>query len=48
MVPAVYVARMALLVINGSLGSWLSEVPRPQCRGMPGKGRGGGWVGEQV
>jgi hypothetical protein len=37
--------RMAMLVINGRRGPWSFEGWMPQCRGMPGWGRGSGWVG---
>jgi hypothetical protein len=35
------------LIINGKRGSWSCEGSIPQYRGMPGPGRGSGWVGEQ-
>ena len=39
--------RIALLVINGRRGPWSCEDWIPQCREMPGRGRGSGWVSEQ-
>jgi hypothetical protein len=38
---------MALSVINGRQGPWSCEGSMPQYKGMPGPGRGSGWVGEQ-
>jgi hypothetical protein len=38
---------MALLDINGRRGTWSCEGSMPQCRGIPGPGRGSGWVSEQ-
>jgi hypothetical protein len=41
MAPVVYVAE------DGLVGHQWEERPLPQYRGMPGPGRGSGWVGEQ-
>jgi hypothetical protein len=35
------------IVVNGRRGSWSYEGSMPQYRGMPGPGRGNGWVEEQ-
>ena len=35
------------MAISGRKGPWPCEGSMPQCRGMPGPGRGSGWVGEQ-
>ena len=39
---------MALSGIKGRRGPWPLEGLMPQCREMPGKGGGSGWVGEHT
>jgi hypothetical protein len=38
---------MAFSVINGKRGPWSCEGSMPQCRGMPGRRGGSGWIGKQ-
>jgi hypothetical protein len=45
MAPVAYVAKDGLISITRRRGPWSYEGLMPQCRGMPGRRGGSGWVG---
>ena len=48
MAPAAYVTEGGWPCWTSMGGeTWSCEGSMPQCKGMPGKGNGSGWVGEQ-
>ena len=45
--PATYVAEDGLVEHHEQRGPWSCVGSMPQCRRIPGQGRGTGWVSEQ-